>query len=360
MLSTLAGVRNAGFTLAIIAQPEGPLAETLRGMDIELVPFDTFDAAGERLSQGRLRERLSGLLRRRRPKLLHANSLSMGRLSGPVAGELGLPSIAHLRDIIRLSRRAVEDLNRHSRLLAVSRATKDFHVAGGLAAEKIHVLYNGVDLDEFRPRPASGYLHRELGLPAHVPLIGTIGQICLRKAQDVLARAAAIVADELPEVHYVFVGERFSRKAESRRFEAELRAAAVGNLAGRLHFLGVRNDVAEILNELTLLVHPARQEPLGRVLLEAAASGVAVTATSVGGACEIFPPSSNCALLVPPDDVEALSAAILELLADRPLRSRLAAAARRRAEEVFDVGRAVEGLIAHYVATSVDRTPYGS
>ena len=97
--------------------------------------------------------------------LLHANSLAMGRLSGPVAAELGLPSVSHLRDIIRLSSQAVADLNCHARLLAVSQATRDFHVAAGLAAEKLHVVYNGVDLEEFRPRSPTGYLHRELGLP---------------------------------------------------------------------------------------------------------------------------------------------------------------------------------------------------
>ena len=59
-------------------------------------------------------------LNRHRPALLHANSLAMGRLSGPVAAELALPSLSHLRDIVTLSRQAIADLNCHTRLLAVS------------------------------------------------------------------------------------------------------------------------------------------------------------------------------------------------------------------------------------------------
>jgi glycosyltransferase involved in cell wall biosynthesis len=348
MLSSFDGVRAAGFVPAVLAPPEGPLARMLRARAVEVIAFQARTATGERLPQGRLREDLARLLRRRRPHLLHANSLSMGRLSGPVAAELGLPGIAHLRDIIKLSRRAVADLNGHTRLLAVSGATREFHVAGGLAAEKTHVLYNGVDLQQFCPRANAGDLHRELGLPPETKLLGTIGQICLRKGQDVLVRAAASLAETLPELHYVIVGERYSRKAESRRFQADLHAAADGPLAGRLHLLGFRDDVDRVLGELTLLVHAARQEPLGRVLLEAAAAGVAVIATDVGGTREIFPPPSRSARLVPPDDPDALAAAMGELAGDEALRAALAAAARRRAEEAFDVRRTSAALVEHY------------
>ncbi len=348
MLTTLDGVRRAGIEVAVIAPPEGPLAEELARRGVEVSPFVFRDAASERLPQDQLREELGRLLGRRRPDLLHANSLATGRLSGPVAPALGVPSIAHLRDIIRLSRQAVADLNRHIRLLAVSEATRRFHVACGLAAEKTHVLHNGVDLDRFQPRPKSGYLHRELNLPSEAELVGTIGQICLRKGQDVLVQAASILGEKLPHAHYLIAGERWSDKAESRQFEADLHAAGCGSLAGRLHFLGYRSDVERILNELCLLVHPARQEPLGRVLLEAAASGVPTVATDVGGTGEIFPPPSQAARLVPPDDTQATAAAMFELVVSEQLRKGLGAAARRRAEEAFDADRAAARLVEHY------------
>ena len=348
MLATLDGVRRGGFAVSVAAPTVGLLADTLRGLGIDVLPLVTRDPSGNRLSQNRVRQRLRKLLARRRPDLLHANSVSTGRLSGPVAAELGIPSIAHLRDILKLSRQAVADLNCHTRLLAVSEATRRFHVTGGLAAEKTHVLCNGVDLESFRPRPGTGYLHRELGVPPESQLVGTIGQIGLRKGLDVLARAAVILKHDLPNVHYVIVGQRWSEKSESRKFEADLRATAAGELAGRMHFLGFRDDVDRILNELTLLAHPARQEPLGRVLLEAAAAGVPVVATDVGGTPEIFLPGSGAARLFPADDPEALSTAIWELLGDADLRTHMAAAARRRAEQAFDVRHAVARLVEHY------------
>jgi glycosyltransferase involved in cell wall biosynthesis len=199
-------------------------------------------------------------------------------------------------------------------------------------------------------------LHEQLGLPGDVPLIGTIGQISLRKGHDVLAAALAKLASpfgrgaggEGRSFAWLIIGQRFSIKEESRQFEDQLHQAATGPLAGRIHFLGQRDDVVHILNELTLLVHPARQEPLGRVLLEAAAAGVAVVATDVGGTPEIFPPQCEAAYLVPPDDVPAMAAAIGRLLGDPAHRRRLAENARRRAEEVFDRRRAAKGLVQHY------------
>jgi len=352
MLAGLDRLRAAGFVPAVLAPTRGPLIDELARRGVETLPFECRAGDGVRRPLHRLREELADRLRCRRPALLHANSLAMARLSGPVAAELNLPSLGHLRDIVKLSRQAVADLNCHQRLLAVSDAVRAFHIATGLAAEKVFTLTNGVDLDVFCPRPATGYLHRELGLPAESPLLGAIGQISLRKGQDVLLRAAAGIIAQWPNARILIVGQRHSEKDESRRLERDLHEAASRLPAGCIHFLGDRNDVQHLLNELTLLVHPARQEPLGRVLLEAAASGTAVVAADVGGTPEIFPPDRNAARLVPPGDAAALAAAVVELLGEPSLRNRMAAAARRRAEEQFDVRRYVEGLLGHYRAIS--------
>lgn len=364
MLAVLGYVQAAGFTPVVLAPPEGPLADELARRNVEVLPFPCNVAQPpsavktmlhsrgrlchtSKLPTDELRKRLNSILSHRRPALLHANSLSMGRLSGPVVERLRLPSIAHLRDIIKLSAKAVTDLNRHTRILAVSNATREYHIAGGIAADKIHVLYNGVDLDEFRPCPLTGYLHRELDLPADAKLIGTIGQIGLRKGQDVLLRAAATIACQVPNAYYLIVGERNSEKEESRQFESDLHHVANSPLAWRVHFLGRRYDIPSLLCELTLLVHPARQEPLGRVLLEAAASGVPVVATNVGGTAEIFPENTQ---FIPPDNSDALAATIVELIGDDRLRSRLAEAARQRMETHFNARTAAVNLIKHYNA----------
>ena len=88
------------------------------------------------------------------------------------------------------------------------------------------------------------------------------------------------------------------------------------------------------------------------MLLEAAASGVAVVATDVGGTREIFPPEADAARLVPPDD-PARFVTVLDLLGNRELLRRLGAAARRLAEERFDIRKNVVGLVEHYRTLSL-------
>jgi len=348
LLSTLNVLVERDYEVHCLAPPDGPLAEELRLHDVPHLPFTSFQD-GQRLNQADLRERLSRRLAELRPDLLHANSLSMARLSGPVAAAMQLPSIGHLRDIVGLSRRAIDDINQHRRLLAVSDATRLFHVAQGLEAAKTHVLHNGVDLEQFRPRPPAGYLHEELQLDRDVLLIGAIGQLIQRKGWLTLAQAAELVAAQDARVHFVIVGERYSEKAEAVEYERQLREMfATGSLAPRGHFLDQRADVARLMPEFTMLVHPARQEPLGRILLEAAACGLPVVATDIGGTREIFPIAADSAVLIRPDDPRAMAAAMLDLIADPPRRQQLGQAARRRAEAAFDAGKSANRLADHY------------
>jgi glycosyltransferase involved in cell wall biosynthesis len=349
MLSTLPAVLAAGFEVHVAAPPGGPLAAAIGESGATNADWTTAGERGVRRPLDELRADLLKLIRRIEPDLVHANSLSMARIAGPVAVSAGVPSIGHLRDIIKVSEQVVVDLNCHTRLIAVSQATRDYHVAQGLDAAKCIAIHNGVDMDAFRPRPATGYLHRELRLPPRARLIATIGQIGLRKATDVVLAAAFQIADRLPDVHWLIVGERTSEKDESIEFERQLHdTAAKPPLVGRVHFLGQRDDAATLLKECSILVHAARQEPLSRVLLEAAASGVPVVATGVGGTREIFPTEADGGLLVPADNHDALAQAIVALCNNDNRRMTLGHAGRRRAETAFDVRAAAARLLDEY------------
>jgi len=351
MLSTLAAVRQAGFDVFVAAPPAGALAEAVRDAELPLVDWTTHDPAGNRRPVEEIHAELARLTARLSPDLLHANSLSTARLTGPVMAAAGVPSVGHLRDIVGLSRQAIEDVNRHHRLVAVSQATRDFHVAQGIDARKCIVVPNGVDLEVFRPRVATGYLHRELNLAPQARLLATIGQIGMRKGTDVALAAATRWASELPDVHWLIVGERTSRKDEARELESHLHTRAKEwPLAGRVHFLGTRNDVAQLMPECGLLIHAARQEPFGRVLLEAAACGLATVATEVGGTREIFPSDAEGAMLVPADDPPALADAVISLLGDDARRFNVGRGGRQRAEVAFDVQMASARLIDVYLS----------
>ncbi len=347
LLTLLPLLAEHGCSFQAVAPAHGPLCERLAALAIPIVPLPMHDNTGRRLPQEALRAQLREVLTNFQPDLVHANSLSMGRLAGPVTASAGIPSVSHLRDIISLSRQAIADLNQQRRLLAVSQATRDFHVVQGLHADKTFVVYNGVDLQRFHPVPRSGWLHRELGIPPDALLVGTVGQLVLRKGHDVLAEAATGLAARYPQLHYVLVGERYSDKPEAHEHEKRIRERfASGALGGRAHFLGVRPEIPAILAELTMLVHPARQEPLGRVLLEAAAAGVPIVATSVGGTREILP--EGAAEIVPPDDAAALGTAIEKLLQDASLSASYGRRAREEIVQRFSAQKSAEQLLMHY------------
>jgi len=350
MLCLLPSLQAAGCRLRAAAPREGLLASALIQQGVEVLPIALHESSGVRRPLDVCRAELAQLLACTRPELLHANSLSMARLAGPVAAEIGLPSVGHIRDIVKLSRRAIDDVNCHTSLLAVSKAVRDFHVAQGVEARRLSVLYNGVDLEVFRPCAATGYLQRELNLPAEARLLAAIGQLGPRKGLDQLLLSMRQVVERWPEAHLLLIGQRLSTKDEGVEYERALHHMAdEAPLAGHVHFLGWRTDIAKLLPELTLLVHAARQEPLGRVLLEAAACGCAIVATDVGGTREIFEDSMAGAILVRPNDPQAMADAILR--APDPSVSKLNYCNALRLAERFAAASAGRDLASHWEST---------
>ena len=340
MLAMLGTLGHTEFEFVAAAPASGMLTERLEQCGVRVLPLTLRDAQGLKLPIEQINSHLVELVARVSPDLVHSNSLSMGRMVGRIASQLPIPCTSHLRDIIKLSKTAVSDLNQNAGLIAVSNATRQFHIEQGMLPDKLQVIYNGVDNDIFRPAPATGILRQELGLSDDAVLIANIGQICLRKGQTLLAQAAVRLVDEFPEARYLFIGQRHSQKQESVAYENAIGCIfREAGIEDRLFCLGFRQDVPMILNEVDLLVHTAHQEPLGRVLLEAASCGQAIVATDVGGTAEILTDQVS-ALLVRPDDLEALIGAIRHMLTDREFRARLGRQARTASIEKFSLPKA--------------------
>ncbi len=348
MLSTLDAVRRAGFEPHVAAPASGPLHEALAWQDVPWVPLSLHAPDGRRLPVRAIHQRLAALVNRESPRLVHANSLAMGRLSGPVCAERHVASLAHLRDIVGLSRAAIRDLNRHRKLIAVSDAVRRYHVAAGICDNRTVVVRSGVDLDRFRPRSANPGIRFKLGLPPNTALVGAAGQISLRKGTDTWLAAVRMLAATFPWVAFVWIGQRYSAKSEARALEQDLRVAADSDLRGRLFLPGFCRDMPQLLPELKVLMHAARQEPFGRVLMEGAACGIPMVATDVGGTREMFPPSVDAAALVPPNEPQLLAAAARRLLSEPGRRRQIAENARRHATSWLDARSSAARLVTHY------------
>jgi glycosyltransferase involved in cell wall biosynthesis len=193
---------------------------------------------------------------------------------------------------------------------------------------RVLVVPNGVDLGRFTPAPADPALRRALGLPPDAPVVGYFGRLEHGKGPDVLMAAAERLEVKMPGAVLLVVGEGPLRPW----LAARARARGV-----RAVFPGQRGDVPALLRLCDVVVVPSRQEAFGRILIEAMAAQVPIVASAVGGIPEVCVDGST-GLLVPPDDPDALAAALASTLTDtRATQTRVrAAAADVRAR--FDVG----------------------
>jgi glycosyltransferase involved in cell wall biosynthesis len=130
-------------------------------------------------------------------------------------------------------------------------------------------------------------------------------------------------------------------------YKEEARQAA-GAWGGRLTVLGLRDDVHSFLQAADVGLFPsAWKEAFGLTIAEAAACGLPVVATRVGGIPEVVA-DHETGLLVPPGDVEALAGAASGLMADDAVRTDMAINARQRAERLFDINRAARQTVELY------------
>jgi glycosyltransferase involved in cell wall biosynthesis len=352
----LCGTQTTGVEFHALAPAGGDLAKRLDDAGFARTSFEIFQA-GVRRDRAELAAELATLAEWLKLDLLHANSLSMGRLLGAASGELPCPTSAHLRDILKLSAAAVRDLNRNVRLIAVSEVTRLFHIEQGLDAERVVTIHNGIDAEQFikgalpdgEPDSASVRdsvrvaVRAEFGIREDSFVFLSVGQIGLRKGLDTLADAAVLLSGEVEEskpVHVLLVGARFSTKTESIEFEQRLHQR-FGEAAPTvvLHATGYREDVPRLMLGADALVHAARQEPLGRVLLEAGAMRLPILATDVGGTREIFSDDQS-AILVTAGQPTELCQEMSRVLADASLRSRLGLRGEATVCSQFGIARA--------------------
>lgn len=216
--------------------------------------------------------------------------------------------------------------------LANSQGVKEHFVEHDrIAPNKIQVIHNGVDVGRL---PFVDHAGPTLN-------IGIVGNLNRRvKRTDLFIKAAGLVAAEHPGVSWHILGDGVFRD------EYEALAQSVG-LGDRVHFLGRVADVPAYMADLQIGVICSDSEGFSNALLEYMFTGCAVAATSVGGNKEALI-HGETGLLVPPDDHQALAAALNQMIDDQSLRQRLARNARRFAENTFNWDRCVAAHEAIY------------
>ncbi|MGA8224532.1 MAG: glycosyltransferase [Candidatus Acidiferrales bacterium] len=136
------------------------------------------------------------------------------------------------------------------------------------ADSRVRVLYNGIDLSQFRQPIAKEEVRMELGIPLDAPMVGHVGRFVPPKNHCFLLEIAREVLKNRPEVHFLFVGDGPLRP------EIEARTSAMG-LSERIHFTGTRTDVPRLMRAaMDVFVFPSLWEGLPVAVIEAQAAGL--------------------------------------------------------------------------------------
>jgi glycosyltransferase involved in cell wall biosynthesis len=328
---------------------EGPLLQRLASTNLPIVHVDVGGGI-DSLSGMFAVLRLARLLRRGRFQILHAHDLWSNLVGTSAAILARVPvRITSQRDLSHdawygtYRRRILRFLQaRSSVVLTNAGAIRDGLIAQDrIPAEKVCVIYNGVDLD----RPQQAERNREALFPNSsgnklVVLVGNM--ISCVKGHATLIAAAREIVPKFPRTQFVLVGEGPQRKD----FEAQVQSSG---LQQNFLFLGRRGDVPEILACCDCAVLPSLAEGMPNAVLEYLAAGLPVVATGLGGNLEVIRDGVT-GLLVPPKDPAALAGALERLLGDEAFARRLGTAGREHVTANFSFERLVTEVDKLYTA----------
>ena len=262
------------------------------------------------------------LMRDVRPHVVHTHKSKAGVLGRLAARMTGVPVAVHTfhghpfrgyfspwkSRLIQVAERLLARWT--DAVVAVSRQQRRDLLAYRITSPgRLHAIPLGLELAPYLAvRHCDSGLRAELGFPQSARLVGTVTRLVPIKGVDVFLKAAARVAEEVPEARFVVVGDG------ELRCELEDLARQLG-LGPRVRFLGFRRDTVRICSALDLAVLSSHSEGLPVALIEAIAAGCYVVATRVGGVSDLVV-SERVGLTVEPGNSNALADAVVRALAE--------------------------------------------
>jgi len=267
------------------------------------------------------------IVRRHGVRLIHSNSGAPNQWLLPVARTERLPLLAHLHIDYRPRGRYILGLHQATRIVGVSQDVIDDFAEDGVVQDRLAVIYNGIDEERIKPQTDRN-MREALGIPGDAPVIGTVGSLISRKGHDILLRAFQRVAQRSPRAILLVTSDGPERQALQE-------LAVTLEIADKVRFLGYVDDVPALYRDcFDILALASRADAFGLVIAEAGLFGIPAVATRVGGIPEVIQDNVT-GLVVPPEDPEALAAALLRLIEAPAERRQFGAAARERARALF-------------------------
>lgn len=200
-------------------------------------------------------------------------------------------------------------------------------ISNGFNHRRVVQMDNGIDASAFKPRTEKYAAKQALGYSA-APLVLYIGRFSAQKALHVLLKAFKQAITTCPDLYLLLLGHGNERSSLTN-LSQEL------GIDGQVNFCNPVNDVRPFLDAADIFVLPSQSEGISNSLLEAMSTGLACIATSVGGN-PVMLQNGNCGMLVPPNSVDELAAALSILGASSDQRAQLGIKARQRILDRYD------------------------
>ena len=294
---------------------------------------------------------LDRFVRRQKIQVVHAHMARDYSLASYAARRNRQTKFIATRHVLfELSRVHRHTLSRAARVIAVSQAVaRELQSQGIIEDRKIATVPNGIDVERFA-RACAGFdraqFLRNMGLPSDCALVGSVGELRTLKRHDDFIRAAARVAEEFPEAHFVLAGVDASDSGDLRR-QLEKLVSELG-LTDRFHFLGWVDEAEALLCAMDVFVSASETESFGLAIVEAMAAGTAVVATRTEGAQEVIS-DQKTGILVPVGDVQAIAESVTALLKNPEQRDEVAMYAQEVANARFGLQRMVDEIEKLYI-----------
>ncbi|MEM9954897.1 MAG: glycosyltransferase family 4 protein [Chloroflexota bacterium] len=213
-----------------------------------------------------------------------------------------------------------------------------------ISPEKVPVIYSGVDTERFRPNGDARQSERyKLGLDDDALLVGMVARFQEVKGHHIFQAMAEHILRQMPDLHFVIAGEDTFGVAKDEHYRQQVLDYAQTHpvLRERLHYIGFRDDVENVLTSADVVVCASEFESYGKVNIEAMACGTPVVSTNRGGPSETIH-DGETGYLVPPNQPQSLADKVMLLLSDVTLRRKLGERAREHVMKNFSASQTAQ------------------
>ena len=333
MLTVMKELVARGYNVTLICKPEAEIIQYIDNTSIDVLKiriagdFDPLTIS-----------RLINIYRKRKIDIVVANVGKDIRLAGMAAKFVSHVSVIALHQVdreIKNNLRYRFTYNSLADIIVVnSLATKKtlLKSASWLINEKINVVHHGIDYEKYSAANTKD-IRTEFGLSPQDLIIGFVGRLGVQKGVKYMLEGFRSIAEKFGNLHLIIVGTG-EQESLIKEFAEKF------NLENKIHLLGFRKDIPDVMRTFSIFLLPSLWEGFGIVLIEAMAAGKPIVATNTSSIPEIVEDGRN-GILVQPENAEAISVALEKLISDPELRIKFGKEGEKVVRENFTTERMI-------------------